>query len=149
VSKFSSGIFTPQNPQKYCGNTAKPIQFRSSWEYTLMNKFDTHPNVAAWSSESISISYQNPLTGKWSFYIPDFFVIYVDKDGKYNAEIIEIKPAKEHPEYRPGPKERISEKTKLIQTINAAKWQAAMKYCIQRKIGFRVATEQQMFGFKR
>lgn len=149
MKKFVTGEFQMKNPQKYCGDLRKPITYRSSWEFVMMRKFDENPNIIAWASESITIPYRNPLTGRQSMYIPDFFVIYMDKNGKHIAEIIEVKPAREHPEYVRKPRERISERTKLTQIVNAAKWKAAMIYCAQRRIGFRVATEEQMFGMKR
>lgn len=149
MGKFVTGTFQCVNPQKYCGDLRKPITYRSSWEFAMMNKFDAHPNVIAWASESITIPYQNPLTKRWTMYVPDFFVVYIDKDGRHHAELIEIKPAKEHPEYVRKKNERISERTKLTQIINAAKWQAAARYCAERKIAFRIATEDSMFGFTR
>lgn len=111
----------------------------------MMQVLDGTPEVLGWASETFSIPYFNPLTKKWSMYIPDFLVAYVDKTGKQNCEMIEIKPAKEHPEYAG----KVSKQTKLVQAINAAKWQAAMAYCARRKWRFRVATENDLFAFKR
>lgn len=115
----------------------------------MMRKFDEHPNVLGWASESISIPYQNPLTGKWSMYIPDFLVVYVDKNGNKHAEMIEVKPMRERPDYQKKANERLSAHTKLSQVVNAAKWAAAVKYCARNKIGFRVASEDEMFAYRR
>lgn len=144
ANKFAKGEFPIKNPAKYMGKL--PAIYRSSWEMTLMRVFDDHPNILGWSSESISIPYQNPLTGKWSMYIPDFLVIFVDKDGNKRCEMIEVKPIKETPGFKEG---RISTKTKLVQAINQAKWAAAAAYCHKRGWYFRVATERDLFGFKR
>jgi hypothetical protein len=144
ANKFAKGEFVCKNPQKYMGKF--PIIYRSSWEMTLMRVFDDHPNILGWSSESVSIPYQNPLTGRWSMYIPDFLVVYVDKDGKQHCEMIEVKPLKETPGYR---EKRTSQRTKLVQAINQAKWAAAMAYCHKRGWGFRVATEKDLFAYKR
>lgn len=146
--KFARGEFIMKNPQKYCGVLTRKIEYRSSWEYVMMKKFDEHPDVLAWASESITIPYYNPLTRKQSMYVPDFFVVYADKYGKKRAELLEVKPAREHPNYVRKGKERISERTKLTQIINAAKWKAAMEYCARRRIGFKVITEEQMFGIR-
>lgn len=108
-----------------------------------MNVFDKHPSILGWSSESISIPYQNPLTGKWSMYIPDFLVIYMDKSGKKHCEMIEIKPLKETPGYS---EKRVNTKTQLVQVINQAKWMAAQVYCKKRGWSFRVMTERDLFG---
>ena len=144
ANKFAKGEFPIKNPAKYMGKL--PAIYRSSWEMTFMRVLDDHPNILGWSSESISIPYQNPLTGKWSMYIPDFLVIFVDKDGNKRCEMIEIKPIKETPGFNQG---RISAKTKLVQAINQAKWAAAAAYCHKRGWYFRVATERDLFGFKR
>ena len=93
MSKYSQGEFVPQNPQKLIG-AARPI-YRSSWELKVMTLLDNHPNVLQWASESIRIPYINPLTGKQSQYIPDFLVLFEDKDGNRRAELIEVKPSKE------------------------------------------------------
>jgi hypothetical protein len=141
------GEFTPANARKYIGKY--PIIYRSSWELTMMRKFDEHPNVIAWASETVSIPYQNPLTGKWSMYIPDFLVVYQDKNGMKRAEIIEVKPLKERPDYQRKQGERLSERTKLAQAINAAKWTAAVKFCAKNHLSFRVASEDEMFAYRR
>jgi len=103
---------------------------------------DTHPSCLSWSSEAISIPYYNPVIQKWSMYVPDFFVIYIDKNNLKHCELIEIKPEKEMPGYHGN----VSERTKLVQAINAAKWQAALVYCAKRNWQFRVMTENQLFG---
>lgn len=141
--KFSKGEYIPKNPQKIIGKT--PIIYRSSWEISLMKVLDENPAVLHWSSESISIPYKNPLTGEWSLYLPDFFAIYVDKRGNKHAEIIEVKPSKEDP-WSSKEQRRMTNRTKLVQAINAAKWMAAMAYCKKRGWTFRVMTEHNLFG---
>ena len=44
-------------------------------------------------SEPVKITYQNPLTGKVTGYVPDFVITYIDASGKKHAELIEIKPS--------------------------------------------------------
>lgn len=108
--------------------------------------FDSHPNIISWSSESVSIPYQNPLTGRWSMYIPDFLISYIDKNGQQHAEMIEIKPLKETPGYS---EKRVDARTKLVQAVNMAKWRAAQAFCAKRGIHFRVMTERDLFSYKR
>ncbi len=139
-SKLVQGEYTPQNPSKYGGKY--PIEYRSSWEFNMMNVFDRHPDVISWASESITIPYKNPLTRQWSMYVPDFMVVFKDKSGKQRCEMLEVKPAKEHPNFRG----KVSKQTKLIQAINAAKWAAAATFCAKNKIFFRVLTENDMFN---
>lgn len=138
MAKFHQGIFTPKNPSK-CLNKGL-IQYRSSWEITFMRICDEHASIVAWGSEIIQIPYQNPFTGKWHRYIPDFMVQYVDKNEKQHVEMIEIKPAKEA---------RVelakSRKDKIALAINTAKWTAAEIYCKKNGIFFRVMTEHELF----
>lgn len=144
----AKGEFTPTNPSKYTGKNKKII-YRSSWELVVMRFFDVHPSVIAWNSEGISIPYQNPLTGKWTFYIPDFLVVYVDKKGKKHAELLEVKPLKERPDYTPKKNERISARTKAAQIVNMAKWTAAVQFCAKNGLYFRVASEDELFAWQK
>jgi hypothetical protein len=105
-----------------------------------MNLCDKHPNVLQWASESIKIPYQHPLTGKWHQYIPDFFIIFLDKAGKKHGEIIEIKPMSQS--------SAATAKTKRDQEawlINQAKWTAAIAWCKKQGLHFRVMTEAQLY----
>jgi len=143
--KTHKGEYIPKHPEKYIGT--KKITYRSSWEYSFCVFCDNQPSVLAWSSESISIPYRNPLTGRNTIYVPDFLVIYDNKKGKRIVEMVEIKPAKEVPGLMEN--QRISKHTKLTQVVNAAKWQAAAAFCAKRGIRFRVVTELDLFQFKR
>lgn len=138
MTKYSQGQYTPVNTSKYIGKL--PITYRSSWEISLMRVLDNHPNVTQWASESISIPYMHPLTGKWTFYIPDFLIVFVDKNGNKRAEVVEVKPAKEA--YIERAK---SKKDKLVLAVNQAKWAAAMAWCHKNGLTFRVLTEDEMF----
>lgn len=151
AKKYAKDEFVPKNPQKYVGKL--PIMYRSSWERAVMVKLDEHPNIVAWASESVSIPYRNPLTGKWSMYIPDFLIVYLDKNGVKHCEMVEVKPQKEVPGLQllseKGTPKRVSQRDKLTQAINAAKWQSAMQFCVKRGWKFRVLTEASLFSYKR
>lgn len=140
MAGYSKGEYVLKNPAKYLGKV--PVIYRSSWEISLMKTFDENPAVLGWSSESISVPYRNPLTGKWSLYLPDFFVVYTDKNSRKHVEIIEIKPAKEDPRFTG----KVNARTKLVQAINMAKWGACSAYCKKRGWAFRVMTEHDLFG---
>jgi hypothetical protein len=139
MAKFAQGIFTPKNPNKYVGKH-KP-KYRSGWELTFMMFCDTNKNVISWASEAINIPYKNPLTGKQTIYIPDFFVLYEDKYGQKKAEIVEIKPKKQSL----IESKVASAKERAIVALNHAKWQAAMAYCKRVGLTFRVITEDDIF----
>jgi hypothetical protein len=153
ASRYSQGVFTPKNPDKYCGPNLNRITYRSGWEHSVMRHFDSHPNVLRWSSECISIPYRHPLltstSGKFKIrmYIPDFFVIWADKNGKQSAAIWEIKPLKENPWINQGGK--FDKRTQLVRAINYAKWTAAIQYCAKRRWQFQVITEVELFAFTR
>lgn len=137
--KFARGKFTFKNPEKYVGT--KTPTYRSSWEHSFMRLCDEHPNVYQWASEAIKIPYRHPITGKYTIYVPDFFIVYMDKNGRKHAEMIEVKPMNQTTMERAG---RSPAKQKQV-IINHAKWEAASAYARQRKIQFRVVSEEQLF----
>ena len=139
MTKFAQGRFEMKNPQKYVGK--KTPLARSSWEFVFMRMLDEHPGVQNWASESIQIPYRDPLTGKHTIYVPDFFIVYVDKNNSKHAEVVEVKPAnqtlREKVGNNPG---RQAEYVK-----NLAKWEAATAWCKQQGIKFRVVNEGDIF----
>lgn len=138
--KYSKGIFTPVNPEKYAGKGS--IKYRSSWELAFMRFCDTNPNILAWASESIQIPYFNPLKQTKTHYIPDFFIKYRNAAGNEVAEMIEIKPSKETTLEAAGK----SVRNKAFAIVNQAKWQAAASWCADHNMTFRVITEHDIFA---
>lgn len=141
MSKYSQGRFIPKNPTKLIGK--QEVVFRSSWELTVMNFLDSHPSVIQWASESIRIPYINPLTGRPSQYVPDFMVLYQDKNGNRRAEVVEVKPGKEA-----IAENARSKRDKAFLIINTAKWAAAMTWCKKNGMTFRVLTESDIYVTK-
>jgi hypothetical protein len=139
LPKFARGKFILKNPAKYVGT--KTPTYRSSWEHSFMRLCDEHPNVYQWASEAIKIPYRHPLTGKYTIYVPDFFIVYVDKEGQKHAELIEVKPMNQTTMESAG--KSMGRKKQVI--INHAKWEAATAYARQRKIKFRILSEEQLF----
>ena len=105
-----------------------------------MNVCDTHPNIVQWASESLKIPYEDPFTGKIRNYIPDFFIVYVDKQGLLHREIIEIKPLSQSIEEAAKSKKDLE-----AIMLNEAKWTAAYAWCKSQNIKFRIMTEQQLY----
>lgn len=137
--KFAKGKFTMTNPGKYVG-TKQPT-YRSSWEWSFMRFCDTHPSVQKWASEAISIPYRDPLTGRQTIYVPDFFIQYLDKNNKMHVELIEVKPASQAILERVG-----KNKYNQAQYVkNQAKWAAANLWCKQQGIKFRILSENDLF----
>ena len=145
MAKFAQGRFEMKNPSKYVGNK-KPLA-RSSWEFVFMRMLDEHPGVQSWASESIQIPYRDPLTGKYTIYVPDFFIVYQDKNGKKNAEVVEVKPTNQTLREKVG-KSRYNQEQYIK---NMAKWEAASAWCKQKKLRFRIVSEDDIFhtGSKR
>ena len=106
-----------------------------------MKTCDEHPNITQWASESIKIPYKCPLTGKATIYVPDFFINYVDKNGKQHAELVELKPSNQQILEKVG-----NNPVNQYQYIkNMAKWEAARAWCKQKGILFRIVNENDLF----
>lgn len=139
MARFAQGKFTLKYPEKYVGH--KSPTYRSSWEFAFMRFCDEHPNISQWASESIRIPYRNPLTGKQTIYVPDFFIVYNNKNGKQRVELIEVKPANQTLREKIGK----SVHNQASYILNKAKWEAARAWCKQKGIFFRVITENDIF----
>jgi hypothetical protein len=139
ASKFARGKFTMTQPEKYVGT--KIPTYRSSWEWSFMRFCDTNKSVQKWASEAINIPYKDPLTGRNTIYVPDFFIQYVDKNNKIIVELIEVKPASQTILERVG-----KNKYNQAQYVkNQAKWAAANIWCRQQGIKFRILNENDLF----
>ena len=139
MSRFAQGKFNLKNTEKYIGN--RTPTYRSGWEFTFMKFCDEHPSVAKWASEAIRIPYRNPLSGKQTIYVPDFFIVYSDRKGKQRVELIEVKPKNQTVKEKVGR----SKHNQAHWIVNQAKWEAARAYCKQNGIYFRIVTEDDIF----
>ena len=139
MSRFAQGKFNLKNVEKYIGN--KTPTYRSGWEFTFMKFCDEHPSVAKWASEAIKIPYRNPLSGKQTIYVPDFFIVYSDRKGKQRVELIEVKPKNQTVKEKVGR----SKHNQAHWIVNQAKWEAARADCKQNGIYFRIVTEDDIF----
>ena len=138
MGKYAQGKFQIQNPDKYIGK-GDPT-YRSSWEFAFMQFCDNNPAVVQWASEAIHVNYRNPFTGKNTIYVPDFLIIYMDKNGKRHGEVIEIKPSKET-----TMEAAKSQRDKAAVALNMFKWEAARKFCAAQGLRFRIVNEQDIF----
>jgi hypothetical protein len=137
--------YKPINPKKYKGDVNNII-CRSLWERKFAKYADTNDNVLEWAVEEIIIPYFDPTTKKMRRYFPDFYIKYVDREGKIKKAIIEIKPLRETQE--PKRTKGKSNKTLISETLtyvkNQAKWEAAREFCKDNLIEFRVMTEKEL-----
>ena len=139
MSRFAQGKYNLKNPEKYVGN--KTPTYRSSWEFAFMRFCDEHPSVTQWASEAIKIPYRNPLSGKQTIYVPDFFIAYTDAKGKSHVELIEVKPENQTKKEKLGR----SRTNQAHWVVNQAKWEAAMAWCKQKGIFSRIVNEGDIF----
>ena len=139
MSRFAQGKFNLKHPDKYMGN--KTPTYRSSWEFAFMRFCDEHPSIEKWASEAVKIPYRNPLTGKHTVYVPDFFISYTDAKGKSRVELVEVKPANQTLKEKVGR----SRANQAHWVVNQAKWEAANAWCKQKGILFRIVNETDIF----
>ena len=137
--KFSKGIYRVKNPEKFMGS--KDPVYRSSWELTFMMFCDNNPSIQQWASESVKIPYRDPLTGKNTVYVPDFLIMYLDKNLNKHAELIEIKPANQTLRERVG--KNVYNQAQYVK--NMAKWSAANAWAENHGLKFRVINESDIY----
>jgi hypothetical protein len=137
--KFAQGKFEMKNPDKYVGK--RTPMARSSWEFVFMRMLDEHQGVINWASESIQIPYRDPLSGRNTIYVPDFFIVYMDKNKNKHAEVVEEKPSSQTIREKVG--KSLYNQEQYIK--NLAKWEAATAWCKQQGVKFRVVNEDDIF----
>ena len=138
------GFFKPKNPQKYKGDPTN-IVYRSGWELRLMLYLDDRSDIINWSSEEIIIPYRSPIDNKIHRYFPDFKVTKINKDGKKETAVIEVKPLKET--IPPKRQQTVTKKYLTEVTtwgVNDAKWKAAREFCQDRGWSFHIFTEKEL-----
>jgi hypothetical protein len=135
---YAQGFYTLLHPEKYVGKGTP--KYRSGWELTFMRFCDNHPSVVNWASENVRIPYRNPFTGKDTFYVPDFFVVYQNASGR-KAELIEIKP-----KAQAVMELARSQQEKAAVALNMCKWAAARIWCKQMGATFRILTEEDIYN---
>ena len=144
-----SGKFKPKNYKKYKGDPTK-IFYRSLWERKFMVYCDNNPAIIEWGSEEIIIPYRSPIDKRVHRYFPDFYIKYVNTRGQSIREIIEVKPKRQ----TLPPKEQKRKTKKFLNEIatyavNQAKWKAAEEFCADRRMSFRILTEDHLLPNKK
>ena len=136
-----SGRYSPKNIKKYRGNPDK-IYYRSLWERNFMVYCDNNSAILEWGSEEVIIPYISPLDGRRHRYFPDFYIKVKQADGSIKKIIIEVKPKKQ---CKPPdiPKRKTKRFINEVRTwgVNKAKWQAAIEWCNDKGMEFKILTE--------
>lgn len=162
-SKFKQGYFYPKNPEKW---VTKTNEYRSSWEFKIMDWLDRNEQVLRVGSEPCAIQYRDPVANleychkhnldpnnpqNWKIrkYYVDLWVEYKTKKGEIKKIFIEIKPLKDtkKPEpLKPGAKlKEVNAFNRAMKTFltNQAKWKAAKYEFNKRGCEFQVWTEEE------
>jgi len=106
---------------------------------------DNNPAIIEWGSEEVIIPYKSPLDQKVHRYFPDFYIKYVNRQGHNIRELIEVKPKKQcSPPKQPKRQTRKYLQECATYMINQAKWKAAEEFCKDRRMGFRILTEDHL-----
>lgn len=144
MARTYKGVFKPRNPQKYRGDHTNII-YRSRWELVFMKYLDDHPGVKEWASEELIIPYRSPIDGKMHRYFPDFWLKKINREGKTDTVVVEIKP--KHETVEPTSQKKLTKKYLYeVKTwgINKSKWIAAEKYCEKQGWQFMILTEKEL-----
>jgi hypothetical protein len=147
MAKYYQGRFKPNNPKKYMGDPTNII-YRSGWEFKLMRYLDAHPNVIEWGSEELVIPYRSPIDGRYHRYFPDFLVKQINKYGKKETILIEVKPKAQTvpPDISKAKTATGKASRRYINEVktwgvNQAKWKAAEEFCNDRGWKFQIMHE--------
>ena len=136
-------LFRPTKPRKYKGDVNNII-CRSSCVKRFCSWCDLNESIIEWGSEEFWIPYRAP-DGKVRRYFPDFIIKVKESTGQVKTYVIEVKPKKQT--RPPKPRKNVT-KSYLYEcktyAVNQAKWEAANEWCKDRKIEFKIVTEQEL-----
>jgi len=143
------GKYKPKDPSKYLGNPTK-IVYRSLWERRFMVFCDTNESVLSWGSEEVVVPYLSPKDKKWHRYFVDFIVETINKNGKREVTLIEVKPKSQCKEPKKGKKQTRKYLAEVMRWgINSAKWSAAKKFAKKKDWKFKILTEDELYKKKK
>lgn len=136
--------YRPSYPEKYKGNPNNII-CRSSWERKFCVWCDLNENIIEWASEEFYIPYISPLDKKIHRYFPDFIIKVKESTGQIKTYVVEVKPKRQT--LPPTRKSRVTKsfiyEAKTYE-VNKAKWRAAEEWCKDRRLGFKIITEDEL-----
>ena len=136
--------YKPSFPRKYKGDPNNII-CRSSWERKFCRYCDLNEQVLEWGSEEFWIPYLSPVDNRVHRYFPDFIMKIKESSGQVKTYVIEVKPGKQTV---PPKKPKRQTKSYLYEcktyAVNQAKWKAAVEFCKDHMIEFKVITEKEL-----
>ena len=144
MAESIKSIFKPSHPRKYKGD-ARNIICRSSWERRFCNWCDINESILEWGSEEFWIPYLSPIDNRTHRYFPDFIIKVKESTGEVKTYVIEVKPKRQT---KPPIKKKRVSKSYLYEmktySVNQAKWSAANEWCKDRRIQFKIITENEL-----
>ena len=144
MAESIKSIFKPSYPRKYKGDV-RNIICRSSWERRFCNWCDINESILEWGSEEFWIPYLSPIDNRTHRYFPDFIIKVKESTGVIKTYVIEVKPKRQT---KPPIKKKRVSKSYLYEmktySVNQAKWKAADEWCKDRKIEFKIITENEL-----
>ena len=144
MAESIKSLFKPSFPKKYKGD-ATNIICRSTWERKFCNWCDLNESILEWGSEEFWIPYRSPIDNKTHRYFPDFIIKVKESTGEVKTYVIEVKPKRQT---KPPIKKKRVSKSYLYEmktySVNQAKWSAANEWCKDRRIEFKIITENEL-----
>ena len=144
MAESIKSLFKPTKPKKYKGD-ARNIICRSSWERRFCNWCDINESILEWGSEEFWIPYLSPIDNRTHRYFPDFIIKVKESTGVIKTYVIEVKPKRQT---KPPIKKKRVSKSYIYEmktySVNQAKWKAADEWCKDRKIEFKIITENEL-----
>ena len=146
MAESNKSIYRPSYPKKYKGDPNN-IVCRSTWERKFCRYCDLNENIISWASEEFFIPYVSPLDNKVHRYFPDYLIKVREQNGETKTYLIEVKPKKQT---KPPVKKSRATKSFIYENktyaVNQAKWKAAKEWCDDRKIEFKIITEEELYN---
>ena len=144
MAESIKSLFKPSFPKKYKGD-ATNIICRSTWERKFCNWCDLNESILEWGSEEFWIPYRSPIDNRTHRYFPDFIIKVKESNGEVKTYVIEVKPKRQT---KPPIKKKRVSKSYLYEmktySVNQAKWSAANEWCKDRRIQFKIITENEL-----
>ena len=135
--------YKPSYPSKYKGDFTNII-CRSSWERKFYRWCDLNENILQWGSESFTYHTSPQLTGEFTN-TSDFIIKVRESSGEIKTYVIEVKPKKQT---KPPAKRKKVSQSYIYECktweVNKAKWKAATEFCADRRIEFKIITEDEL-----
>ena len=144
MAESIKSLFKPTKPRKYKGDVINII-CRSNWEKRFCSWCDLNESIIEWGSEEFFIKYVSPVDNRYHRYYPDFLIKVKESTGQVKTYVIDVKPKKQT--RPPKPRKNVT-KSYIYEcktyAVNQAKWEAANEWCKDRKIEFKIVTEQEL-----